>query len=824
MEIPELKDKVILLDGGMGTMLQAAGAPMGKVPEALCITHPEIILSIHEQYVEAGAQILYANTFQANAHKLQGSGYTVDEIVSAGISCAKKAAGNRAYVALDMGPIGELLAPNGNLSFEDAYAMFREVVLAGVKAGADLVVCETVSDLLEMKAAILAVKENSDLPMFATMAFETTGRTYLGVTVESFAMTATGLGVDALGINCSLGPEDIFPLTDRLLAYTDKPVIIKPNAGLPNVSTGAYDLTPELFAEQMRPFLAKGVSIVGGCCGTNPQFIAELSRQIRDLGEEWILSQRGAYVPKSSVCSALHVVDVDDVRVIGERINPTGKKKLKEALIGRDMTYIAEQAVSQVESGAQILDVNVGLPMVDEVAMMRDIIPYLQEITDVPLQIDSSDREAMEAGLRIYNGKPILNSVNGEASVMHAVLPLVKKYGAAVVGLTMDEGGIPLTAELRFDIAKRIVECAESYGIPREDVYIDCLTLTASAQQKEVAETLKAMDLVKSKLGVKIVLGVSNISFGLPLREQINTAFLTMALDHGLDLPIMNPASFSMMAAIDGFRVLMNRDAGAADYVNKYAALAAQQEAQKQTKNADSSSNSTAGAASAAGGKSTQAKSSAGVLPEDPHDRLFYAVKTGMKQEAYRVTEELLKTTEVLTVVNTILIPALDEVGAEYEKGTMYLPQLIQAANTAQESFGVIREYMKDHATETETKGKVVIATVKGDVHDIGKNIVKVIMENYGYEMIDLGKDVSPETVVEAMKTHQAKLLGLSALMTTTVPSMEETIRAVREAGIDCKIMVGGAVLTEEYAMRIGADYYSADAKQSVDIAKEVLG
>ena len=795
-------DKVIMLDGGMGTMLQKAGVPMGKVPEELNVTHGDAVMDIHRQYIEAGSDVIYANTFSANRYKLGYSSYSVDTLVTAGVQNAKKAvadSGKNVAVALDVGPIGELMEPNGALKFEDAYDMFKEMMVAGEKAGADLIVIETSTDLLEMKAAVLAAKENTNLPVFSTMTFEKSGRTFTGVTVEAAALTLTGLGVDAIGINCSLGPNDIYPMAQKLAEWTPLPIVIKANAGLPNLNSGGYDISAEEFAEQMEKFMDLGVTIIGGCCGTTPDYIREMKAMLARREKEGKTANRPEYVRQAAVCSSTQVVSIDGVRIIGERINPTGKKLFKEALLNHNIGYILAQGISQVEAGAHILDVNVGLPKIDEAGLMVEVVKELQGVLDVPLQIDSSNVDVIERGLRIYNGKPIVNSVNGEKAVLEKILPIVKKYGASVVGLTLDENGIPLLAEERYAIAERIVRKAESYGIPKEDVYIDCLTLTASAQQKEVVETLKAMKMVKEKLGVKTVLGVSNISFGLPKREQVNVSFLTLAMAHGLDLPIINPNVSSMVAAIDCFNVLYNHDEGSKYYVDKYSKLLAAE------KNA--------------------AKDVTEQKPEDTRS-LEYAVLNGIREYAGDATKELLKTKDAMEIVNGILIPALDKVGTDFESGKLFLPQLIQSATAAQEAFEVLKKVMSEQkeTAETVSKGKIIVATVKGDIHDIGKNIVKVVMENYGYEMIDLGKDVPVEKVVSEVQRTGAKLVGLSALMTTTVVSMEETIHALREAGCDCKIWVGGAVLTEDYAKQIGADFYAKDAKQSVDIAKKVLG
>ena len=780
----------LLLDGAMGTMLQAAGAPMGKVPEALNITHPEIIAAIHRQYRQAGAEVLYANTFAANPYKVQDCPYSSTQLIQAGVKLARDAAEGRAWVALDLGPIGEMLAPNGSLSFDTAYGYYKQMVLDGAAAGADLVVLETMTDLLELKAALLAVKENSDLPVFCTMTFEENGRTFAGVGVDCAAITLQGLGADAIGINCSLGPAEILPLIRSMAEYTSLPLIVKANAGLPDLNTGAYNVTAEDFARGAEEFIRCGVTILGGCCGTTPDYI----RRLRSLLDQSRPVQRQVR-RASRLCSGSRMVEIDRVRMIGERINPTGKKKFQQALREHNIGYLLSQGLEQAQAGAEILDVNVGLPDIDETAMMTEVIAQLQSVIDLPLQLDSSHPEVIEAGLRIYNGKPIVNSVNGEPEVLEKILPLVKKYGAAVVGLTMDKKGIPATAEERLAIGRRIVEACEIYSIPKEDIYLDCLTLTVSVQQKEALETLKAVKLVKQELGVKTVLGVSNISFGLPEREVINTAFLTLAMEAGLDLPILNPNNAAMVGAVDAFHLLTGKDPGGETYLARHAG-------QK-----------TASAPQAAPSHSGK-------------EGLYQAVLSGLKEPAGDCCKALLSSLPPMELVNQVLIPALDQVGAEFETGKLFLPQLIQSATAAQAAFDQIKDYLSAHPDPEAKvqKEKIVLATVEGDVHDIGKNIVKVILENYGYPVIDLGKDVPVQTVVEAVRTSGSKLLGLSALMTTTVANMEKTIQAVHAANLPCTIMVGGAVLTPEYAKKIGADYYAKDAKQSADIAKIVLG
>ena len=781
----------LLLDGAMGTMLQAANAPMGKVPEALNITHPEVIASIHKSYLEAGAQVLYANTFAANPYKVKDCPYSSTQLIQAGVKLAKDAAGDRAWVALDLGPIGEMLAPNGSLSFDTAYGYYKQMVTDGVAAGADLVVLETMTDLLELKAALLAVKENSSLPVFCTMTFEENGRTFAGVSVDCAAVTLEGLGADAVGINCSLGPEEILPLIQNMAQYTSLPLIVKANAGLPDLNTGAYNVTAEDFARGAEEFIRCGVTILGGCCGTTPDYIRKL-RALLDQSQPAARQVERA----SRLCSASRMVEVDRVRMIGERINPTGKKKFQQALRDHNIGYLLTQGLEQVQAGAEILDVNVGLPDIDETATMVEVVSQLQSVLDLPLQLDSSHPEVIEAGLRIYNGKPIVNSVNGEPEVLERILPLVKKYGAAVVGLTMDKNGIPSTAEERLEIGRRIVMACESYGIPKEDIYLDCLTLTVSVQQKEALETLKAVRLVKQELGVKTVLGVSNISFGLPDREAINTTFLTLAMEAGLDLPILNPNNAAMVGAVDAFHLLTGKDVSGEAYLARHA------------------------------GQKAAAPQVPAAAASDPKEGLYQAVLAGLKEQAGSLCKELLATLPPMEVVNQVLIPALDQVGTEFETGKLFLPQLIQSATAAQASFEQIKNYLAAHPDPEAKvqKEKIILATVEGDVHDIGKNIVKVILENYGYPVIDLGKDVPVQKVVEAVRQHGAKLLGLSALMTTTVANMEKTIQAVHEAGLPCTIMVGGAVLTPEYAEKIGADYYAKDAKQSADIAKLVLG
>ena len=806
MQVNELfkQSNTILLDGGMGTMLQAAGLKLGARPEELNITDPALIEGIHAQYAAAGSRIVNANTFGASAHKLAGSAYTLEQIITAGIeNCKRACAPYGALTALDVGPLGELLEPSGTLAFEDAVAEYARIVKAGEAAGADLIFFETYTDLYELKAALLAAKENTRLPILASMSFEAGGRTFTGCTVESFAATARGLGADAVGINCSLGPKEIFPMAKRLAEAVpgNFPVFVKPNAGLPRADGSGYDITPQLFALQMKPYRELHLFAAGGCCGTTPEFIKLLNGTFAGC-----TPGRPAHRMPSVLCTPVDTVTVDGITVVGERINPTGKKRFQQALREGDMNYVLEQAVSQAEAGAQILDVNVGAPGVDEPVLMEQVVKALQSVTSLPLQLDSSNVEALARGLRVYNGKPIVNSTNGEPEKLAAILPLCKKYGAAIVGLAIDEKGIQPKAADRVAIARRITEAALAAGIPREDIYIDCLTLTASAQQEDVLATVQALEACKKELGVRTVLGVSNISFGLPCRTYLNTTFLTMAMYAGLDLAIMNPSSEEMMAAVYAYNVLTNRDKQSTKYIERFA---------------DRVPASTALAQAA---KAAPAASAAEAELTGPYAALMKAVEKGLKGDAAAHTRALLAEKQPLEVVDEALIPALDIVGAKYEKGTLFLPQLLQAASAAQSAFEEIKTAIAQKGEGSASKGRIVLATVKGDVHDIGKNIVRVILENYGFEVLDLGRDVPVETVVDTVREKDVHLVGLSALMTTTLKSMEKTIAALHAAKLDCKIMVGGAVLTPEYAEKIGADWYAKDAKRSADIAKEFFG
>ena len=777
-----LKKDIILLDGGFGTELIKKGLKPGEDSASAVFTHPEWVKEIHRSYVAAGSDIILADTFGANSFKLKDSPYSVEETINSAISLAKEATQNTdVLVALDMSTTGELLAPGGGLTFENAYNAFKEAAILGEKAGADLVCLETFTDLREARIALLAIKENTNLPVFVTVSFSENGLTMNGSTPAAVAVSLCAAGADALGLNCSLGPDKLKSITEELLKYSKAPVIVKPNAGLPDPKTGGYTMNSRDFSFYMKELYKLGVSIMGGCCGTSPEYIRALKEELKETPKGEVKN-----VITNVVSGVNSVVHLSEPRIIGERINPTGKKRFKQALEENDLDYILNEGISQIEAGAEILDVNVGHSAIDEKEMMCKVVNTLQGSIGLPLQLDSTSPEVLENALRNYTGKAIINSVNGEEKSLNSVLPLVKKYGAAVVGLTLDERGIPETVEQRIEIAEKIINRAMEYGIPREDTIIDCLTMTVSANEKAPAITLEAMKRVKEKFGVKTTLGVSNISFGLPSREVINTAFVTLALENGLDLPIMNPNSLSMTGAVRGYKVLKAIDTGAAEYIGAFSGETKKTSAQKQI-------------------------------------TLGEAIEKGLKSQGAEMTAEALKNCDSNEIINSVLIPALDVVGEKFEKGILFLPQLIRAADAAGACFDVIKAKMKEQNLSGESKGKIILATVKGDVHDIGKNIVKTVLENYGYEIIDLGKDVDPQRVLQAQKEYNVKLVGLSALMTTTLPAMEETIKAFHDSGADCKIMVGGAVLTEDYAEKIGADYYAKDAKMSADIAKKVL-
>ena len=791
-----LGKEVLYFDGGMGTLLQEKGLQAGELPEIWNLTHMEEVIEIHRDYFEAGSDIVLTNTFGANALKFQDSEYELEDIVTAAVIHVKEAAylgvhdDREVYTALDIGPTGKLLKPMGDLDFEDAYQAFAQVMRWGEAAGADLIHIETMSDTYEMKAAVLAAKEQTSLPVFATMIFDEKGRLLTGADVRSAMAMLEGLGVDALGINCGLGPEQMLPIFQEIVSHTSLPVIVKPNAGLPKQKDGAvyYDVTPKEFVRVMEKIVDGGAAVIGGCCGTTPGHIRNMTesfgrRAVKkvDHKEETVVSSYGAAVVLN-----------DCPVVIGERINPTGKKRLKQALKEQDFDYILKEGIRQQELGAQILDVNVGLPDIDETAMMREAVSRLQSITSLPLQIDTVDPEALESAMRIYNGKPMVNSVSGKQESMDQVFPLVKKYGGVVVGLTLDESGIPDTAEGRIRIAGKIIKEAEKYGIRKKDLVIDVLTMTVSSDPGSARVTLDALRGVKEKFGVATVLGVSNISFGLPNRAALNANFYTMALEAGLDAGIINPASEDMMCSYRSFLALTGQDPNFEGYIGQYGGTEASETGKKHPE-------------------------TSGEMP------LEAAIEKGMKTEAAWAAEQLLKEQDSLSIINRYLIPALDRVGKGFEKGTVFLPQLLMSADAAKQAFSVLKEAMPAQIEGEKDRPKVILATVKGDIHDIGKNIVKVLLENYSFDVLDLGKDVPPEDILKKAVDEDVKLVGLSALMTTTVASMEETIRLLRREKPDCRVMVGGAVLNQEYADMIGADFYGKDAMQSVYYAQEIF-
>ena len=777
---------ITILDGAMGTMLQKAGLKLGDRPETLSVTNPDVVEAIQRRYVQAGSQMLLANTFCANAHKLAGTGFSVEEVVKASVSVAKRACGvSGAKVALDIGPIGELLEPLGTLKFDEAYTLFAQMIHAGVQAGADAVFFETFSDLNELRAGVLAAKECCDLPVFASMTFEQSGRTFLGVRADCAAMSLASLGVQAVGVNCSLGPKEVAPILRAMRSVTDLPLILKPNAGLPDPATGEYHTSPEEFAQDCAVLTEIGAAYIGGCCGTSPEFIAALRNALSCKLAVWEGKRAHGICSANNLC-----LFGKGVRVIGERINPTGKKRFQQALRECDLDYIVSQAIEQEEAGAQILDVNVGLPGIDEAEMMKRVVTAITGAVSLPLQIDSSNPAAIEAGLRAAPGKCLINSVNATRASLDSVLPLAAKYGAALVALTIGEGGLPATAEERIALAESILCEAEKAGIDRRDIAVDCLTLTVSAQQDQAMKTLAAVHYVHYTLGLETVLGVSNISFGLPQRQIVTQAFLSQAILSGLTMPIINPNQKEMMDAVDACRVLSGEDVSCAAYIERHAAVKQEKKAPSDTGNLTISE----------------------------------AIAKGMKQEAQEIAGRMLEEIKPLDLVEQHLIPALDLVGERYERQEIFLPQLMNAAVASGAAFDEVRKAIGKTGGREEGKGPIVLATVEGDIHDIGKNIVKTVLENYGFRVIDLGRDVPPQAVADAVKKYQAKIVGLSALMTTTVPSMQRTIDCLKEEGLHVPVIVGGAVLTPEYAREIGADYYAKDAKQSADIAKAILG
>jgi 5-methyltetrahydrofolate--homocysteine methyltransferase len=798
-------NKTIFADGAQGTEFQRLKGGHIENPNTLNFTDPQLIAEVAQSYAKAGSDFVCANTFNINRFNVAD----VDAEIKQALTVTKNALKDTGVLtALDVTTLGQLLEPSGTLTFEEAYDIYKEIFISGEKHGADLAIIETMTDLYETKAALLALKENTSLPVICSLTFEQNGRTFTGTPVACMAATLEGLGADVLGINCSLGPVELAPLVHELLSCTTLPVMVKPNAGLPDPVTGKFPMKAPEFAEAMAKF--SGVRIMGGCCGTTPEFIKRLRDNVgRDaLGTPWIFDAPWASHP--TVCGATTAVDITRPRIIGERINPTGKKLMKQALLDHDMGYILKQAAEQVAAsgdgyaGADILDINVGAAGIDEVIMLPKVVKAVQGITGVPLQLDSANPAALEAALRVTNGKPIVNSVNAEPESLEAILPLVKKYGAAVVGLTLDKAGIPKTAEERLILAEKILARATELGIRREDIFIDCLTLTVGAEQEGAAETLKAVRLVKEKLGLKTVLGVSNISFGLPERGIINRTFLANALQSGLDMPIMNPNEKEMRDTVRAFNVLAGYDKNANEYI--------------QSVGRDAPGAPTNDASGAPTNTDTPETACRG------RHALQNAIQNGLKTEAVEITKQLLENTEPLEIINTQLIPALDKVGALFESGKIFLPQLMLSAESASACFEVIKTRVgRDAPGAPSDDKKILLATVKGDIHDIGKNIVRTLLESYGYNVIDLGRDVDSSVILEEVKRQRIKLVGLSALMTPTLPAMEETAKLVKTAN-GCKVMVGGAVVTEDWALKTaGADFYGKDAKSAVDIAAKVF-
>ena len=801
-----LGKELLFFDGGMGTLLQEKGLAPGELPETWNISRPEVIKEIHKRYIEAGSDIVLTNTFGANALKFHAEGCSLEEIVKTAVDLAKKAAAEAdtvssdrsgtagrkrtVYTALDIGPTGKLLKPMGDLDFETAYEAFREVMVWGEEAGADLIHIETMSDTYELKAAVLAAKENTSLPVLATAIFDERRKLLTGADVPSVIALLEGLRVDALGINCGMGPEQMLPVVEEYIKYSSLPVIVKPNAGLPKQRDGHtyYDVSPEEFAGYMGKIVSMGACVIGGCCGTTPDHIQAMTNFCRRLDiippsekNDTIVSSYGqsVFLGKGS-------------KIIGERINPTGKKKFKQALKDHDLEYILREGIAQQDNGAHILDVNVGLPDIDEISMMKETVQALQSVVNLPLQIDTVDAAAMEAALRIYNGKAMVNSVSGKQESMDKVFPLIRKYGGVVIGLTLDEAGIPGDAEGRVRIAERIISEAAKYGIKKKDIVIDALAMTISSEPDGAKVTLETLRRLRDDLNVNTVLGVSNISFGLPARPVVNAAFYTMAMMNGLSAGIINPSSEDMMKAWYAYHALMGLDANCESYIDHYSNV--------QTANAAPSEN----------GRKTAVS-------------LRESIEKGLKEDAALITAELSETQEPLGIINTELIPALNHVGDGFEAGTIFLPQLLMSAEAAKSAFAILKDKMDKSGEVQEKIGTIILATVKGDIHDIGKNIVKVLLENYSFDVIDLGKDVAPEQIVDMVLDKNVKLVGLSALMTTTVVSMEETIHMLREQAPQCKVMVGGAVLNQEYADMIGADFYGKDAMQSVRYAQELF-
>ena len=807
-----LKDRLgkelLFMDGGMGTLLQEKGLAPGELPEIWNVTHPEEIRTIHKNYIEAGSDIILTNTFGANALKFHAKDCSLERIVKTAVKLVKEAAEDAqteeetlsggkehtVYTALDIGPTGKLLKPMGDLEFEEAYEAFREVMIWGEEAGADLIHIETMSDTYELKAAVLAAKENTSLPVFATVIYDERKKLLTGADIPSVIAMLEGLRVDALGINCGMGPEQMLPILEDYAKYSSFPVIVKPNAGLPKQKDGQtwYDVDPAEFAGYMKKIVSMGACVIGGCCGTTPEHIRAMTELCRGMGVTPPTAKNDTIVSSYGKSVFLGVGS----KIIGERINPTGKKRFKQALKEHDMEYIMREGITQQDNGAHILDVNVGLPDIDETAMMKETVQELQSVVNLPLQIDTVDADAMEAALRIYNGKAMVNSVSGKQESMDKVFPLIQRYGGVVIGLTLDEAGIPSDAEGRVRIAEKIIVEAAKYGIQKKDIVIDALAMTISSEPEGAKVTLETLRRLRDEIGVNTVLGVSNISFGLPTRPVINAAFYTMAMLEGLSAGIINPSSEDMMKAWYAYHALMNLDANCERYIERYGA--AEQ-------------------------SSAAVKNPSGSFSGRQNLTLRECIEKGLKEDAGHLTEKMAVDNDPLDLINDELIPALNHVGDGFEKGTIFLPQLLMSAEAAKCAFAVLKEKMDKSGEVQEKIGTVILATVKGDIHDIGKNIVKVLLENYSFNVIDLGKDVPPEKIVECVLENDVKLVGLSALMTTTVVSMEETIRQLRESAPCCKVMVGGAVLNQEYADMIDADFYGKDAMQSVRYAQKIF-
>ena len=775
------KQGFLFLDGGMGTMLQKRGLKLGQLPETVNIQSPDVVIDIHKQYLLAGADVITSNTFGANCLKYDN----LETIVRSAIENAKKAieevGEEDKYVALDIGPIGKSLEPLGDFEYEKAIDVFAQTVKLGEKYGADLILIETMSNLYELKAAVVAAKENSNLPIFASCAFDERQKLMSSSSVETVVAMLEGLGVDAIGVNCSFGPEQMKGIVDKMIEKSSTPIMACPNAGLPSKKNGetVYDVDAEEFSDYVVSFAQDGVTIIGGCCGTTPEYIKKTVEKVRNVKFRQIEKKN-----ITTVTGYAESVEIGEKTVIiGERINPTGKKKLKEALKTNDVSYILNEAIEQENLGADVLDVNIGIPDIDEVSMLKDIVFEIQKVTNIPLQIDTSDFKAMEKAMRIYNGKPLINSVNGKEESMENIFPLVKKYGGTLIALTLDENGIPETAEERFNIAERIIQKAGMYGIEKKDIVVDPLAMTVSSNKESAKITLETIKLLKNA-GIKTSLGVSNVSFGLPSRENINSVFFANAMQCGLNCAIINPMSKMMMETYYCFNALNCQDENFSEYIEYFS--------DKKEEN----------------------------KIEKDYSDLKRSIIKGMKLESIKNAKISLEKNDPLDVISNEIVPALDEVGKGFENNTVFLPQLLISAECAKEAFDVIKEKMPK---DGNTKGKIVLATVKGDIHDIGKNIVKVLLENYGFEVIDLGKDVDSSTIVECIKENSIRLCGLSALMTTTVSSMEETIKKIHEEKLNCKVVVGGAVLTKEYAENIGADCYSKDAMETVRYAEKIF-